>query len=288
MKLLSFGEVLWDVYPDNKYIGGAPFNFSAHFKRCGGDASLASCVGNDKLGEETVETVGKYGVGTEYISVSPAKPTGRCDVTLDENRVPSYNLIRDAAYDYIPTDNIGNGFDVLYFGTLALRDGFNRTSLKKLISRNSYREIFVDVNIRAPYYSEETVEFALGSATVLKISDEELPAVAQVLGITETDGKTFAEILKNKFENIRLIIITMGENGAAAFDCVSGRYFYCPAEKVDVVSTVGAGDSFGAAFLYNYLCGKDIEACLSAAAKLSGYVVAHRDAIPGQFNGSVS
>lgn len=280
MKLLSFGEVLWDVYPGEKYIGGAPFNFAAHFRRCGGSAAIASCVGNDPLGGETVSAVKRFGVETGCISVNYEKPTGRCDVTLDENRIPSYSLLRDTAYDYIPTENIGNGFDVLYFGTLALRSSFNRRSLRELISRNSFREIFVDVNIRAPYYSEETVRFALNNATILKISDEELPAVAEVLDITETAVKAFAEILHRRFPDIKLIIITLGENGAFAYDCKSGSSYFRSAEKVNAVSTVGAGDSFGAAFLFNRLCGKDVEACLTAAVKLSAYVVAHSDAIP--------
>lgn len=237
-------------------------------------------MGNDILGEETIKAIKEFGIETNFISVNSEKITGRCDVTLDENQIPTYNLLQDVSYDYIPTENIGNYFDVLYFGTLALRNNFNRNSLNKLLSRNNYKEIFVDVNIRAPYYSKETVEFSLKNATIFKISDEELPIVAETLNITHMTIKDFTETLHKMFSDIKLIIITLGKNGAFAFDCKSNNYFFCPAENVNVVSTVGADDSFGAAFLYNYLCGRDIGMCLMDAAKLSGYVISHKGAVP--------
>lgn len=279
MKLLAFGEVLWDVYPDRKYIGGAPLNFAAHFKNCGGKSAIASCVGNDALGKETLDAVGKFGVETDFISVSGEKPTGRCNVTLNESLVPAYDLKQDVAYDYIPADKVRGNFDVLYFGTLALRSAFNMASLTKLIKANDFKEVFVDVNIRAPFFSSETVLFALNNATILKISDEELPTVAHICGIAVRDAEGFSKALHNRFPKIRIITVTLGEKGAFAYDCRAGLSFFCPAQKVKVVSTVGAGDSFGAAFLYNYLCGKDIEGCLSAAVKLSGYVVTRKEAI---------
>ena len=133
MKVLSFGEVLWDVYPQEKFIGGAPFNFAAHLAMHGEEVFMLSAVGADDLGNETIEEINRLGVSTKYISRVGGKPTGRCDVELDENAVPSYALLQDVAYDYIDCDAIGDGFDVLYFGTLSLRSRYNLDSLCKLL-----------------------------------------------------------------------------------------------------------------------------------------------------------
>jgi fructokinase len=181
MKTLAFGEVLWDVYENSKHIGGAPLNFAAHFKKCGGESWILTAVGNDELGKETVLEIEKLGVNTDYI-FTVEKQTGRCLVTLDENSVPKYNLLNDVAYDCIQSPCIPNGFfDVLYFGSLALRGENNSTVLKKLIKENHFKNIFVDVNIRPPFFSAETIKFAFENATIMKISNEELPIIMDTL-----------------------------------------------------------------------------------------------------------
>ena len=147
MKVLSFGEVLWDIYPDKKYIGGAPFNFAAHLAKHGEEIYMLSCLGKDSLGEEALLYLKEFGILTDFLSWSSVKQTGQCLVTLDENAIPSYDLKRDVAYDYIDCKNVKGDFDVLYFGTLALRSNHNLESLRKLIKSKNFKEIFVDVNI---------------------------------------------------------------------------------------------------------------------------------------------
>ena len=174
MKLASFGEILWDVYPDEKFIGGAALNFAAHFSKCGGKAYMISAVGKDNLANETIECVEKMSVSTKYISRSD-KETGKCLVTLNEKMIPTYDLLSDVAYDYIDTSAItGKTFDLLYFGSLALRSEYNMKNLEKLLSNNSFAEIVVDINIRPPYYSDDVIKYALEKASIIKISDEEL------------------------------------------------------------------------------------------------------------------
>lgn len=279
-KALAFGEVLWDVYPNDKYIGGAPLNFAAHFAKCGGTACICSAVGRDELGKETLENVKKLNVGTEYISFAE-KQTGKCVVSLDENQIPSYNLLDDTAYDYIQTPNFGaENFDVLYFGTLALRHGFNRKSLAEIIEKGSFSEIFVDMNVRMPYFSAETAEFAMQNASVLKISEEEFTAVSEAVGMKSAEPSETAAEICGKYSNIRIVIVTMGADGALAYRAEDKKIFRCGAEKVKAVSTVGAGDSFSAAFMSKYLTGADIPQCLAFAAKISGFVVSRSEAIP--------
>ena len=275
MKVLSFGEVLWDIYPDSEHIGGAPLNFAAHFKKCGGSSWMTSAVGKDALGDKTLEIIEKMGVRCEYVSRS-LKETGKCLVTLDENSIPSYNLLDNVAYDDIKIPELTDSFDVLYFGTLALRNENNQNTIKEIIKNNKFGEIFCDLNIRPPFFSENTVKLAMENATILKISDEELPYVQDF----SDDILKCAENIAKEHENLKLIIITKGDKGSFVYDCQSKKTYEADAKKVEVASTVGAGDSFSAAFLAKYLQKEDISECLLFASKVSAFVVSKKGAIP--------
>lgn len=281
MKVLAFGEVLWDIYPDEKFIGGASLNFAAHFKKCGGEAFLVSAVGKDSMAEETLESIERMGVNTKYISRSD-KETGKCLVTLDEKMVPSYNLLSDVSYDYIDTSAIrGEKFTVIYFGSLALRSEYNKNSLEKLLKFNSFDEVLVDINIRPPYYSDDVIKFALEKASIIKISDEELDVVtAASLTKKSDDYKATAREISGAYKNLKLIIITRGEKGAYVYDCSNCNDYECDAVRTEVISTVGAGDSFIAAFMWQYLKGESIDKCLLFASKVSAFVVSKMGAVP--------
>ena len=267
MKVLSFGEILWDIYPDKKYIGGAPLNFAAHLAKHGEEANMLSCLGKDGLGDEALLCLKEFGVLTDFVSQSTVKQTGRCLVTLDENAVPSYDLKEDVAYDYIDWDNLNEDYDVLNFGTLALRNKYNLDSLGRLLKKQNFKDVFVDVNIRTPFYSYESVTFCMNNATILKVRSEELPIVADLLSIDSSIGyKEFARILKEKYGNLKIIVITLGADGAYCYDCKQDKAYSCESQKVEVASTVGAGDSFSAAFLYQYSRKKDIQFSLDYAS----------------------
>lgn len=280
MKVLAFGEVLWDVFPDKKHLGGASLNFGAHLAKHGHSVYMLSALGQDDLGDAALAQIKKWGMMTEYISTLPDQQTGKCVVSLDKNGLPSYNLLQDVAYDHIRTDKVAGSFDVLYFGTLALRGSYNRQSLKKLLEYNNFAHIFVDLNIRPPFHFAETVAFGVEKATILKISDEELGVVAQLLGMEHQAPGIFAKELATKYPNLQYIIITLGGDGAYTLDCKAGTDYTCPCEKVDVVSTVGAGDSFSAAFVHQFTGGADLTGCLQYASKVAGFVVSRQGAVP--------
>lgn len=281
MKALSFGEILWDVYPNKKCLGGAPLNFAAHFAKQGGESYMLSALGDDELGKAALKKLSDWEVSSEYISVLKNRPTGRCVVTLNKQSVPSYDILQDVAYDHIPLKPVSDSFDLLYFGTLALRSNENFAILKRLIKENHFPEILVDVNVRAPFCSKASVQFSVKNATVLKISTEELPIVAEYLGIFHlTDYKHFAKELATFNPNLKCIVITRGADGAYSLECETGKEYNSPAVKSNVVSTVGAGDSFSAAFIYWYLQRKNIQFCLDYAAKIAAYVVSEYDAVP--------
>jgi len=191
-------------------------------------------------------------------------------------------LLTDVAYDYISVpENAAGTYDVLYFGTLALRSQHNMQTLTKLVACDSFRDIFVDINLRPPYYSKETINFALLHATILKISEEELDTVLQNVTIPfSEDYQIVAQSLCDLFPNLKLILITCGEKGACAYRALDKKFCFCQAKAVNVASTVGAGDSFSAAFLSHILQGKDIQESLEHAVKISAYVVSCKDAVP--------
>jgi len=278
MKLFSFGEILWDIFDKQKAIGGAPLNFAAYAAMLGAQTHLVSAVGDDELGKEAVSIVKSYGIDTKYTSVLDDKETGSCRVTLNENGVPSYNLVYDVAYDYIKPCK-GVKADVFAFGSLALRGENNRHTLQEILTENDFSEIFTDVNIRAPHYSDESIEICLKNATIVKISDEELPVICKYVCGEDKSVSEIINILCEKYPQLNLIIITKGDKGACCYRCSDKSFYECDAQKVDVKSTVGAGDSFGASFLVKYLQNGDCQASLELASKVSAAVCAYEGAI---------
>ena len=283
MKILSFGDIIWDVYPDKACIGGALLNFSAHVAKSGADSMLMSAVGNDKLGKDAIEKLRGFGVDTRYVGVDDTLPTGQCRVTLDENAVPTFCLLDNVAYDNINADEeafLGN-FDAIAFGSVPIRHEKNINTLTRLIDCSKNSKVYCDINLRAPYFNDRSVAFCLEKSSILKVSEVELEYVMKnVLNNNECDYEKCARIRSDAYKNLELILITCGEEGAYAYSRKLDKCFYHPSIKVEVVSTVGAGDSFGAVFLVNYLGGKDIPTCLAAATERSAYVVSHMDAVP--------
>ncbi len=273
MKLTAFGEILWDIFGEEKKIGGAPFNFGAHCAKLGMDVDIVSAVGDDELGKKAISAAADTGVNIKNIQTVPFK-TGYCNVTLN-NGIPSYDLVKNVAYDNIPLpEKSCFNDDALYFGTLAQRNAASRKTLIELL-KGTYSEIFFDINIRQNYYSDEMIDFSIKSSTILKISREEL-------FVLKIDG-SYEEVCKQisqKYPNLRLIIVTLDCDGALVYNTSTNVAIYSEKPTSKVVSTVGAGDSFSACFLANYLAGSSLEDCLKRASALSQYVVTQLGAIP--------
>jgi len=286
-KILAVGEIIWDVYPDKSVIVGAPFNFAAHASLCGAQSALVSAVGNDELGRDALVALQSYGVDARYVKRVP-QTTGRCIVTLDQNSVPSYNVLREVAYDNIriTEEDIQNikkqEFDAFYFGTLIQRMAVSRKAVRDIVKSCSFSEILCDVNLRPDCYDEDSVRFCLENATVIKISMEEEPILRSfgLYCVSKASVENIARAICNSFHNIKIILLTLGKDGSYAYDARSDREYYQQALGDTVVSTVGAGDSFSAAWLTHYLNQESLEICMSRASAISGFVVAHLEAVP--------
>ena len=286
-KILSIGEIIWDVFPDKSVIGGAPLNFAAHCALCGAESALLSAVGEDQLGKDALAALKKFGVSDQYVKCA-SEPTGQCIVTLDQNAVPSYNVLRDVAYDNITVSGGDieainkEGYDALYFGTLIQRNSVSRDTVKTIVEKCSFEHIICDVNLRPDCFDASSVGLCLSSATVLKVSDEEEPTLRSLAEYRplSNGAEDIAKALCERYKNLKTVIITKGKNGSFAYDALTDSVFEQPAIGGSVVSTVGAGDSFAAAWLVNYLQGKPINFCMEKAAERSGFVVSRVEAIP--------
>lgn len=273
MKILSFGEIIWDVFEDKKEIGGAPYNFAAHCSRLGAESFLVSCVGDDENGRQAITEARNAGIKCDYISVDRKRKTGVCNIVL-ENGKPKYFLESNTAYDNIPDSVIYGSFDALYMGTLALRSPQSRRSFEKILKYTDKKEVFFDVNFRSDLYTRELVDRLMRETTILKVSDEEIGFFGR------RDPLHTVLDISAKYPKLKYVCLTLGRDGAFVYDCRKRQMLCSEKPKGEVVSTVGAGDSFSACFLVNLLSGKDIGECLDRAVILSDFVVQNLGAVP--------
>lgn len=279
--VVSFGEVLWDLFPDSRVIGGAPFNFASHLSKLGAEVTFISAVGQDDLGEAAAEQIRKMGMADTCTTRLAEYPTGFCKVTL-HNGTPSYDLKRDVAYDHIPFPAAcPKKADALYCGTLASRMSDSFATLRRLLDEVEAKEVFFDVNIRGNDWSEELLNTVLPYTTVLKFSREESAVMAEALGIAGADLCTaMCKELAKRYPRIKQILVTLDKDGSFVYLAAEDRILYSPKPGSEAVSTVGAGDSFSACYVYNLLTGADTETCLARATALSDYVVTQLGAVP--------
>ncbi|MBR4858579.1 MAG: carbohydrate kinase [Clostridia bacterium] len=279
MKILAIGEIIFDIFNGEAEIGGAPLNFCAHCAALGAESSLISAVGGDELATAALEKLNEFGVGTAYVQKNDCV-TGQCLVTVKDGH-PEYNVLRPAAYDKITAAENSYNADVFAFGTLIQRDEVSRRAVKNILKKGDFKEIFCDINLRPDCYDEDSCRLCLENATILKISDEEEPLLRKfgLYNVKSSETETVKSICE-RFGSIRLVLYTKGARGSLIYDKPSDIFYDIPAVEAKVVSTVGAGDSYSAAFLCEYLKSKDITAAGNAGAKLSAFVVAHRGAVP--------
>ena len=267
--VMAFGEILWDIIDGVPHIGGAPFNFAAHVAKCGLKSSIVSSVGNDDLGRRAKDQVAALGVDGSFVSVHPSLPTGTVNVTLT-NGIPSYEIVKPVAWDEIRADVVllppPRAF---YFGSLAQRSSVSSETLARLLEAFSSSLVFFDVNLRQRFWSKELIEDCLAQTDILKVNDEEM----LTLGFA-------AERLFATCPRLKTVIETRGADGCAVWSR-DGESFTSPALPVGPVGdTVGAGDSFAAAFLAAVLNGKDLRTAAADGNRRAGQVAARAGAIP--------
>ena len=278
----GMGEALWDVLPEGKKIGGAPANFAYHVSQFGLPSCVVSAIGDDALGKEIIENFTSKGL--DQLIAEVPYPTGTVQVEIDQTGIPLYDIKENVAWDNIPytehLDALAKRTKAICFGSLAQRNVVSRETINHFLDtmpKDDDSLIVFDVNLRQGFYNKEILCKSMQNCNILKINDEELITVSRMFGYPSIDLQDKCWILLGKY-NLKMLILTCGINGSYVF--TPGNVSFQPTPKVEVADTVGAGDSFSAAFIASILKGKSVTEAHSIAVKTSAYVCTQKGAMP--------
>ena len=278
----AIGEILWDIFPDTKCLGGAPFNVVCNTTRLGMKGSIVSSVGHDLLGMEILDAVEREGVSAECIKVNPRFPTGTVSVSLDDKGKPSYVINENTAWDHLEwNENIGlltRKCDAVVFGSLAQRSPSTRRLILRFL-RQRYKKSCLrvfDINLRKPHIDRTIIMNCFPLIEILKLNDDEFAIIGNMLNARGDTDKTIKILMEDY--GIPFIAVTRGDKGSLLIR--DGKVSNHPGYKVDVVDTVGAGDAFTAAIIVGALKGKSLDEINDNANRLASYVCTQRGALP--------
>lgn len=280
--VVGMGEALWDVLPEGKKIGGAPANFAYHVSQFGLPSCVVSAIGDDALGKEIIENFTSKGL--DQLIAEVPYPTGTVQVEIDQTGIPLYDIKESVAWDNIPytehLDALAKRTKAVCFGSLAQRNVVSRETINHFLDtmpKDDDSLIVFDVNLRQGFYNKEILCKSMQNCNILKINEEELITVSRMFGYPGIDLQDKCWILLGKY-NLKMLILTCGINGSYVF--TPGNVSFQPTPKVEVTDTVGAGDSFTAAFIASILKGKSVTEAHTIAVKTSAYVCTQKGAMP--------
>jgi len=287
--ILGIGELLWDLLPQGGQLGGAPANFAVMAGRLGNHAAILSRVGRDEMGREALQRLEATPVDRSALQIDPVHETGRVTVRLEAGQ-PSYTIHHPAAWDFLElTDHwvqLAERADAVCFGSLAQRSAESRQTIQTLVAqtRSSCVRVF-DVNLRAPFYSCEVLVESLELASVVKLSEEELPRLLALVGLPvegerpqDLSLREGAERLLGGFPTLALVAVTRGSQGSLLVR--RDRWHEHPGFSVRVADTVGAGDAFTAALTHGLLQGADLSTLNQAGNRCGAWVASQQGAMP--------
>ncbi len=291
--ILGVGELLWDVFPDRALLGGAPANFAVMAGRLGNHAAVLSRIGRDDLGRRAVEMLDPMPVDAGHIQIDAVHATGQVTVALKPDGQPAYTIHEASAWDFLElTDEwvqLAERADAICFGSLAQRSAASRQTIQTLAAESSSRCVRVfDVNLRAPFYSSETVEESLELATVVKMNNAEVPMVLGLLGLPAEDEaiasrlKAGAERILTEFPNVNMVAITRGAQGSLLVK--REEWHEHPGIATKVRDTIGAGDAFTAAMTHYLMRGAGLAALNEAGNRWGSWMASQAGAMPALEN----
>jgi fructokinase len=280
--IVGLGEVLWDLLPEGRQLGGAPANLAYHARALGADAVIVSCVGDDPLGREILDRLRSLGFDLRYVARDRAHPTGTVTVELGPKGIPTFTIHEGVAWDFVPWSHalaeLAVRCDAVTFGSLAQRSPVTRQTIRTFLQsvRPGVLRVF-DINLRQRYYDRETVHALLLQSDVLKINDEEIPAVARLIELPG-DESAWVDAMLDRYP-LRCVALTRGSRGSL-LAARGERSTHPGIPAVQIVDTVGAGDAFTASLVLGLLRGARLDAINEAANRLAAYVCTQRGAMP--------
>jgi fructokinase len=273
-QIAIFGEALFDQFPDGQLIlGGAPFNVAWHLQALNQQPCFISRIGNDAKGDKINQAMLDWGMAVENVSRDPDHPTGTVQVSFNDGE-PSYAILPDQAYDFIDGRQLDKDrhYNIIYHGTLALRNPVSRSALQQLTS-SQYGKIFIDVNLRQPWWHKDEVNLWLDYAHWAKLNDEELSALSPLQDSLPETMRSF--LARHRLD---VLVVTRGSKGAAAVN-QAGEFFEVePAADLAVVDTVGAGDAFASVLLLGMQYGWPLRQTMERAQSFASALVAQKGA----------
>lgn len=278
-EIVCFGEVLWDVFPDTKKMGGAPLNVAYRLKSFQHNVILISAIGNDQLGKEIIDFLENSSIDGDSIQILDEYKTGKVSVKLDKQGVATYTIDYPKAWDKIEitTENLKATAkaDAFIFGSLATRDQISKTTLFQLLEVANYK-VF-DVNLRTPFYDYEIIIELMHKADFIKLNEEELIEIANAM---QSSFKKLEENLRfiAHETNTRHLCVTKGASGAVLF--YDNQMYYHKGYKVKVADTVGAGDSFLAGLIHKIINNEKPQHALDFASAVGALVASKKGANP--------
>lgn len=277
--IVGLGEILWDVFPERKVLGGAPANFAYHISQFGFQGHAVSAIGKDLLGKEILASLEKKHLN--YLIEQTDFPTGEVKVKLDNWGVPQYEICEGVAWDNIPftpaIENLAKQTQVVCFGSLAQRHEVSHNTIHAFLDTMPKDSLKIfDINLRLNYYTKEIVESSLEKADILKINDEEVVKIAQLFSWNAPEKEVCKHLLEKY--HLDILILTKGTEGSWVF--TPKEESFLPTPKITIADTVGAGDSFTAAFIASHLHGRCLVASHQLAVEVSAYVCQQHGAMP--------
>lgn len=288
-KVVGIGELLWDMLPSGKQLGGAPSNFAYMASVLGDEGIVASRIGDDSLGQETLHKMKSVGLATEFLQRDPEHPTGTAVVQVDTDGRPKFTITLAVAWDFLELTSdwrsLATEADVICFGTLAQRNPQSRDTIRQFLgaARRSSLRIF-DVNLRQNFFSAELLRDSFHKAQLVKLSHEELPEVMKLLGLDFVNEEGAARQLLEVYE-LKLVCVTRGGNGSLLVTpSANSSHKGFP---VKVADTVGAGDAFTACLAHHFLRGVDLDQTNESANRFASWVASQPGATPPKDEGKL-
>jgi len=284
--VVGVGELLWDLFPEGKQLGGAPANFAYMTSLLGDEGLVASRVGNDALGRSAARRLQRLGLKSSYLQVDSSHPTGTVRVSVDPAGQPTFEIAESVAWDFFQWTtewhDLAEQADAVCFGSLAQRSPRSRATIRAFLGAVGQRAVRVfDVNLRQTFYSAETLHESLRLTDIVKLNQDELPAVVKLLGHPFEDEETSARWLRGSYK-LKLICVTRGAMGSLLVsEKEKSKHAGC---KVRVVDTVGSGDAFTAALIYHYLRRASLSTLNEAANRMGAWVASQTGATPARDN----
>jgi fructokinase len=275
--IISFGELLWDVFPTGEVLGGAPANFAYRIHSLGCQTHLITRLGNDARGRRAAEILNQKGLSLTHIQQDRAHPTGTVPITIHPDGSHDFTILANVAYDHIQLTpsllTLAAQADVICFGTLIQRSPTSRQTLHKLLDHSRALNV-LDLNLRKDCYSPETIDTSLNYADILKLNEDESNYLSNLYSLP-TPPDQFAQAAVRKWD-LDCCIITVGPNGAAAATPTQTIHSPPPNLPGPIIDTVGCGDAFTAAFLHHHLSGASLSDSCAAANHLAAQVARTR------------